>query len=65
MTWALPHWTEQQTEEVIGHRGVKLPLRGSLVTEEDVAAADAILDADEAEAAMEEAMKGRAAKSKS
>ena len=65
MTWALPHWTEQQMEEVIYNRGVKVPLRESLVTEEDIAAADDILDADEAEAAMEEAVIRRVAKTKS
>ena len=65
MTCALPHLTEQQVEEVIYNRGVTVHLRESLVIEEDIAAADDILDADESEAAMEEAMKGRAAKSKS
>ena len=54
MTWALPHWTEQQIEEVIHNRCVEVPLRESLDTAADIAAADDILDADEAEAAMEE-----------
>ena len=49
MTWALPHWTEQQVEEAINNQGVKVPLRESVVPEEDIAAADDILDADEAE----------------
>ena len=64
MTWAWPHWTEEQVEEAIYNRGVKVPLRESLVTGEDIAVADDILDADEAEAVMEKVMKRRAAKSK-
>ena len=64
MTWALPRWTEQQIEEVIYNRGVKVPLREPLVTKEDIAAADDILDADEAPAAMEEAVKRRVTKTK-
>ena len=43
MTWALSHWTEQLIEEVIHNRGVIVPLRESLVTEADLAAADDIL----------------------
>ena len=35
-----------EREEVIYNRGVQVPLRESLVTEEDIAAADDILDAD-------------------
>ena len=65
MTWALSHWTEQLIEEVIHNRGVKVPLRESLVTEADLAAADDILDADEEKAAMEEAVTRRVAKTKS
>ena len=42
-----------------------MPLCESVVTEEDIVAADDILDADEAEAAMEEAVKRRVAKTKS
>ena len=65
VAWALPHWTEQQIEEVIHNRGVKVPLRESLVTEADIAAADDILDADEAETAMEEAVTRRVARTMS
>ena len=66
MTWALPRWTEQQREEVNLQSRFKVSLRESLlVTEEDIAAADDIFDADEAEAAMEEAVIRRVAKTKS
>ena len=65
MTWALPHWTEQQIEEVIHNRGVKVHLHESLATEAVFAAADDIFDADEAEGAMEEAVTRRVAKTKS
>ena len=53
----LPHWTEQQMGEAINNRCVKVTLRESLITEEDIAAANDILDADQAKAAMEEAVK--------
>ena len=46
-TWALE----------FDNRGIKVPHRESVVTEEDIAAAGDILDADEAEASMEEAEK--------
>ena len=42
-----------------------MPHRETVVTEEGIAAADDILDADEAETAMEEAVKSRVAKTKS
>ena len=61
MTWALRHWTAQQIEEAIYNRGVKVPLRESVVTEEDTPGADDILNAGE----MEEAAKRRVAKTKS
>ena len=42
-----------------------MPVRESVVTEEEIAAADDIFNADEAEGAMEEAVTGRVAKTKS
>ena len=52
-------------EEAISNRGVEVPVRESVVTEEEIAAADDIFNADEAEGAMEEAVTGRVAKTKS